>query len=162
MKYLFLAPLAFLIACFSRTPENTGLEGKSLPEFSLLLSDSTTYLNTKSIPTGRPSVFFFFSPHCPYCKSQMAGIVKDIENLKGLDIYAITSFSYGEMKAFEKGFALDQYPNIRIGRDTAAFFAQYLDVKGVPYTALYNKEKRLSRAFSGQVSTSLLKELIAE
>ncbi len=45
---------------------------------------------------------------------------------------------------------------------TAGFFGKYLDVKGIPFLALYDKNKRLARAFSGPTSTKLIKSILAD
>ncbi len=47
MKYTFFIVSLLLVSCFGKTPEKTGMEGKILPEFSLLMPDSTTWINTK-------------------------------------------------------------------------------------------------------------------
>jgi thiol-disulfide isomerase/thioredoxin len=138
------------------------MEGKTLPEFSLQMPDSTTWINTKDIKTGKPVVFFLFSPYCPHCKSQITKIVDDIELLKDISIYMITPLPLREMKQFYSTYKLSQYPNIQVGRDTADFFGQYMNVKGIPFLALYDKNKRLARAFSGTTSTHLIKAIIAD
>lgn len=162
MKYTFLIWAFLLASCFGKTPEKTGMEGKTLPEFSLLMTDSVTWINTKDIKSGKPSVFFLFSPYCPYCKSQLSKIIDDMESLKNFPIYMITPISVGEMKEFYDAYKLNQYPNVKMGRDTAGFFGQYLNVKGIPFLALYDKNKRLVRAFSGPTSTQLIKSILAD
>lgn len=162
MKYVIVIICIFFVACFGKQPEKTGMEGKRLPEFSLLLVDSTTWINTKDIPPGKPSVFFLFSPECPYCKSQMSKIINDIESLNGLSIYAITPWPIKDAKQFYNTYDLSKYPNIKVGRDTAGFFGKYLDVKGIPFMALYDKNKRLARAFSGVTNTNLMKAIIED
>lgn len=162
MKYILGIITVFFVSCFGKTPEKTGMEGKILPEFSLQMPDSTTWINTKDIRTGQPAVFFLFSAHCPYCKSQLSKIVDDIESLKELPIYMITQESFNEMSQFYKANQLSKYSNIKVGRDTAAFFGQYMNVKGIPFLALYDKNKRLARAFSGPTNPNLIKAILAD
>ena len=67
MKYLSLTIIiAIFSGCYSTEPEKTGLEGKIMPSFKLLLEDSITYVDTKNIPIGKPVVLFYYGPHCPY------------------------------------------------------------------------------------------------
>lgn len=162
MKYLFAFAGFLLISCFGKSPEKTGMEGKSLPDFSLQMPDSTTWIHTKDIKTGQPAVFFLFSVHCPYCKSQLTKITDNATSLKDLPIYMVTSESYVEMKQFYEANKLSQYPNIKVGRDTSAFLGEYLNVKGIPFLALYDKNKRLARAFSGPTNPNLVKAILSE
>lgn len=162
MKYLFAFTALLFVSCFGTAPVNTGMEGKPLPEFSLLMPDSSTWINTKDIKPGKPAVLFLFSVHCPYCKSQLLKIEDDIESLKELPIYMITPESFEEMKGFYDTYKLSQYPNIKMGRDTANLFGQYMNVKGVPFLALYDRNKRLAKAFSGVTNTHLIKAILAE
>lgn len=162
MKCIIAFAVLLLVSCFSKKPDNTGMEGKTLPEFSLQMPDSTTWINTKDISTGQPAVFFIFSAHCPYCKSQLSKIVDNMESLKKLPIYMVTQESFPEMKTFYDINQLNKYPNIKVGRDTAGFFGDYMNVKGIPFLALYDKNKRLVRAFSGPTSTQLIKAILAD
>lgn len=162
MKLLtFLLLAAFLVGCQKRSnkPITTGLEGKSIPELSLLLTDSITYINTGNIPEGRPVVLFYFSPQCPYCRAQVADIIEDIDVLKDIRFFMVTGFPVSEMKRFFKEYQLEKYPNITIGRDSTEYLAHYFKVPGVPYMAIYGKDKRLRNAFAGLMPGRQIKEV---
>ena len=163
MKYisLFLL-LSALVGCFAKDPLKTGLEGNPLPSFNLLLADSITHFNTSKIPTGRPIVLFYFGPHCPYSRAQMDNIVKDMAILKDIRFYIFTSYSFGEMKSFYNHYQLKKYLNITTGVDTENFFGNYFEARGVPYLAIYNKDKRLNKAFIGKMYGSQIKEVAEE
>lgn len=159
MKAIAIFPISILlIACFGTKPDKNKLEGTSLPAFSLLLPDSTTWFNTANIPTGKPSVLFQYSPHCPYCKKQMKDIIKKIDQLKDINFYLITLFPFQDMKAWHEEFQLTKYPNIITGQDTAGFASEYFEAAGVPHTAIYDKNKKFSKSFTGQISP---KEILA-
>jgi thiol-disulfide isomerase/thioredoxin len=162
MKYILFITALFLVSCFGKKPEKTGMEGKTLPDFSLQLADSTSWINTKDIPAGQSVAFFFFTPHCPYCKSQMSKIIEDIDALKNLPIFMITPSPFIEMKQFYNKYELSKYPNIKVARDTSNFFGQYLNVKGIPFWALYNKNRQLTRAFEGVTNSNLIRAITAE
>jgi uncharacterized SAM-dependent methyltransferase len=55
------------------------------------------------------------------------------------------------MKVFCKKYNLDKFANIAVGYDYNYFFAQEFKVKGFPYTAIYNKDKRLIHAYLGKM-----------
>ncbi len=161
MKYLSLTIIiAIFSGCYSTEPEKTGLEGKIMPSFKLLLEDSITYVDTKNIPIGKPVVLFYYGPHCPYSRSQMDEIVEEIRTLKNIHFYVFTSAPFSEMKKFNRYYKLNQYANITTGFDGIHFFSDYFKVTGVPYLALYDKNKKLKKAFEGKIySKQILKAL---
>ena len=159
IKYTTLISLVSLASCFGKTPEKTSKEGKSLPSFNLLLADSTTYFNTKNIPNGQPVVLFCFSPECPYCRVQMEEIIETTSSLKDIRFYIFTAWPFSEMKGFYTRYQLYKYPNIVVGVDYTNFFVGYFKAQGVPYMAIYGKDKRLNNAFIGNIHSKQLKEV---
>lgn len=160
--YIALLLLVSLYGCFDKEAIKTGLEGKPLPSFSLLLPDSVTYLNTNSIPSGRPIALFYYGPYCPYSRAQMEIIINNMSVLKDIQFYVFTSYPFHDMKKFSDDYHLNKYPNITAGRDDKRFFSEYFQVPGVPYLAVYDKNKRLKRAFIGQVYSKQIKSSIGE
>lgn len=152
MKRLILfIVITSLAACFGRKPEKTGLEGKSMPSFNLLLADSNTRFNTGSIPSGEPVVLFYFGPHCPYSRSQMEEIIEEMSILKNIHFYIFTITPFSEMKDFYNHYQLYKFKNITVGIDSAIFFKSYFEAPGVPYMAIYGKEKKLNKVFMGKI-----------
>lgn len=159
-KSIILFCVTVLLACNARRPAiKTGFEGKPLPAFDLLLNDSTTVMNTGSIPAGKPIVLIYFSPRCPFCRAQMDGIVKDIAELKDIRFYIFTTWPFREMKDFYKHYRLDKYPNISVGVDYNNFFSDRFKITGVPYMAIYRKDKKLNEAFMGNINSQQIKEV---
>lgn len=150
--------LVWICGCVERNPVKTGMEGKPLPSFNLLLPDSTTYFNTAEIRGGTPIVLYYFSPRCPYCHAQMEDIVDNISTLKDIKFYVITSWPFSEMNNFYKHYQLRQYPNITVGYDYTYFFEKFFKITGVPYTAIYAKDKKLREAFIGKISARLIRK----
>jgi thiol-disulfide isomerase/thioredoxin len=153
--------VAVLSGCFGAPPEKNNLEGKSLPAFSLILADSTI-IKTESIPTGKPLVFFFFSPYCPHCRAQTKEITEDMDRLKGIQFYFVSSFSMPDLLAYYKEYDLKKYPNIVMGVDSGNIGADYFEIAGVPYTAIYGKDKKFNKSFMGKVYSSQLKRVAEE
>jgi thiol-disulfide isomerase/thioredoxin len=145
-----------LSGCFGKEPQKTGKEGKSLPDFSILLTDSTTWLHSREIPADKPFAFFIFSPYCPYCKAQTKKIIEDKELLSDIHFYFISDFSLSEVKNYVKEFQLDKQPNITVGLDSAQSINDYFEVPAYPFMAIYGKNKKLNEAFIGQTYSSLL------
>jgi thiol-disulfide isomerase/thioredoxin len=159
-NYLTLPVFAILVmGCFSREPEKTGYEGKSMPTFKLLLADSLTYLSTGNIPVGKPAVLFYFGPDCPYSRAQMEEIIDNIDELKNVRFYIFTTWEFPEMKKFYNHYRLFKYSNITMGVDYLNFFKYYFKTKGVPYLAIYNNQKILQAAFVGKVPSRQIRSI---
>jgi thiol-disulfide isomerase/thioredoxin len=159
MKTVFIACMVLILSgCYGTVPEKTGMEGKPIPSFKMLLPDSLTYFDTEKIPAGQPFVVFLFGAHCPYSRAQMEEIIEENEKLKGLQFYVLTYTSFADMKQFYNDFHLSSYKNITAGVDTSQKFINAYEIDAVPYIAIYGKDKRLKEAYRGKVfSKQLLK-----
>jgi thiol-disulfide isomerase/thioredoxin len=163
MKYLVLFMLLTSVyGCDRRKPLETGLEGKPLPAFEILLNDSITHINTGKAPVGKPVVLFYFNPNCPYCQAEMTDIVGHIGSLKDIRFYIFTCAPFRVMKGFYTYFGLAKYPNISVGIDDNHFFEKKFSPYGVPYTAIYDKDKRLVHAYLGKMRSSQIKDIAAD
>jgi len=160
---LFLLLGWTLTTAFLAPPNaKTGMEGRLLPSFGLLLADSLTHLNTKDIPDGGPFIVIGFSPSCIHCQAETRDIIDHIEKLKGTRIYFLTAYPFKEMKTFYHYFKLDKYPNLIMGRDTGDVFLTYFKAKSVPYTTIFDSKKRLKEVISGQTNADRLIKAIGE
>lgn len=140
----------------------TGMEGRLLPAFDLLLPDSTTHFNTADIPAGRPFIVIGFSPFCTHCQAETRNIIKNMQLVKNIPIYYVTGDPFGQMNLFYKVFKLSQYPNIVMGWDEKFYFLRYFKAKGIPYTAIFDSKKRLKQVFQGEAKADTLARLAAE
>jgi hypothetical protein len=160
MKYLAIFLIYLLFGCQGNKPEKTGMEGKPLPSFALLLADSTTIFNTANIPISTNTVFVIFGPQCPYSQSQIEEITTNIDNLKDIQFYFFTPYPFSQMKRFYEENNLRQYSNIIVGYDTSNYYSPYIGARGVPYITIYDKNKLLNKAFVGKVSAAQIKEIV--
>jgi thiol-disulfide isomerase/thioredoxin len=151
-----------LAGCFGAEPQKTGKEGKPMPEFSLLLTDSITKMNTLDIPVGKPTVLIYYSPYCPYCKAQTKTIIENIDKLKDIQFYFISNFPLPEQKSFIKEYQLEKYPNIISSMDNANIVRDYFEITGIPYLAIYGKNKKLNKTFVGKIYSSQLQKVAEE
>lgn len=148
--------------CYGAEPHETGKEGKQLPAFSLLLTDSTTWLKTTQLSKGKPMVLFYFSPFCPYCKAQTEEIIEDMDKLKDIQFIFVSKFPMPDIKTYQKKYHLTKYPNIITALDTSSFVSDYFEIPGVPYLAIYNKNKKLSKTYLGKTYSSQIKKASEE
>lgn len=149
-----------LLGCFGHQPTmTTGLEGKPLPTFNLLLTDSMTKIKTDNIPTGSPIVLFYFSPYCPYCKAQTETMINNMKSMQNIRFYFLSSFPLPLIRQYAEYYKLDKFSNIIVGQDYENYFGIYFKVPGVPYMAIYGKDKLLIQSLVGNVGYNLVKDI---
>ena len=130
-----------------------------LPDFNILLIDSSTILNTSKIPRGKPIVLMFFSPDCEHCQAETETLLKNMDLLKNVRVYMATIDPFDRLKVFNEYYKLYNYPNITLGRDYKFFMPIHYKINDAPYIAIYNKKKQLDTIFSGETK---LNEIIEE
>jgi len=126
----------------------------------MILKDSITHFNTSQIPLGQSFIVLCFSPYCPYCRAEIDDIIKNINKFKSTKVYLITSFPISDMILFYEDYHLSKYKNILIAQDYKNAFLQYYNIKGIPYTAVYNEQKKLKSALLGKSDATEIKEII--
>lgn len=159
ISFLFIACLA---GCFGSAPHKSGKENKPLPNFSMLLTDSTTWFHSYEIPNDKPFVLLYFSPFCPYCRAQTKNIIENMNSLKDVHFYYVTNFPASNVRDFIKEFDLLKFPNITVSLDSSSFIRDYYEISAVPYLAIYGKDKKLNKTFIGKMYASQIKEVSQE
>jgi len=147
----------FLNACKEKPhkPFMTGLESKSMVDFTILLPDSSTYFNTRSLQRGKKTVIFCYSPTCPYCRAQMRGMLNNIQQYKDVQLVVITGADFESMKGFNNYFGLEGFNNIITGIDTGNVMVKTYQAYDVPFTAFFDNDKRLIAAYSGRITNKI-------
>jgi thiol-disulfide isomerase/thioredoxin len=148
-----------LLSCYNNQAKPSPHDGKILPVFNLLLIDSTTYFNTNNISTETPTVFLFFNPDCPYSRAQITEITKNMSKLKHIKFYLLTSMPFAKLKDIYEHYKLSKFSNITCGYDYTSFFCEYFKVPGVPYMAIYGKNKKLKKAFAGKINPQFINDI---
>lgn len=159
MKLLYVSLVMIALSgCSKKERTSSGqLVGTKMPNFSLLLGDSTTYLSTQNIPDGKPVVFFYYQTWCPHCREQLDKFIKNIDRLKDIQIYMLTTSPYSDIKAFSKEYQLEKYPNITMSMDYTRFFSDSFNVKEIPFIAIYNDKKKLQHTCNTIYARELLR-----
>jgi hypothetical protein len=98
-----------------------------------------------------------FSPECPYCRAEMTSILKDSTNLKGIRFYFFTSWPFKEYKHFYDGNRMNRFPYVVTAQDYQNFFYSHFKGAGIPYTAIYDKNRNLKSAFIGRMTADQIK-----
>lgn len=131
-RYLgFLLTGILLTSCRTR---------ESIPDITLLMPDSASYVNIAKIPKGKTILLMYYHPYCQACRAEWQGIAENINLLKDIQICLITDQPFADMLAFYKNYELKQYDNVMVGRDTGYKFNKLYKPKGVPYNVFFDKK----------------------
>ena len=152
--------LIVVIAATSRQITKTGFEGRVIPSIDWLLKDSSTHLTSNNIPYGKPFIVMAFSPYCPHCQAEIRDIITNIESFKKTPIYLITFFPISDLRQFFTQFQLSRYPNITVAEDSKNEFLSFFNYHIIPFTAIYDAQKRLARGIQGRAEIDQVKKFI--
>jgi Redoxin. len=144
-KIQFILIYLILCACDKRP---------AMPGFDVLLKDSSTVLNTRQIPKGKPILLFYFSPDCEHCQTETTDLLLNIDSLKNVRMYFFTSDDFSRLKVYDKHYKIYNHPNIVLGRDYRNALANHFNILSPPFSALYNKNKKLVAVFAGETKVS--------
>ncbi|AXY74754.1 hypothetical protein D3H65_12510 [Paraflavitalea soli] len=162
MKYTFIILILLIASCQSEDKQldTTVPAGMDIPAFNAQLADSTTWITAKDIPQGQATALVYFGPYCPYSKHQVKEILDNVEDLKNIRVYLITPFPYQAMHQFYDFHKLSQYKNIITASDTANTIGTSLNIVGFPYTAIYNSNGKLVKAYYGSIKIQKIKDAL--
>lgn len=141
MKKLFklLIPVIFFAGFLYSVPAAS----QSLPAFKMKLTNGKIY-SSSDISNQKPLVLIYFAPDCEHCQVLIKQLLNKINVFKNAEIVLVTFESIESVAQFKKDYKLDKYPNIIVGvEEPAFFFRTYYDLQHTPFTALFNKSKKL-------------------
>lgn len=134
----------------------------SLPAFKTYLYDSSVLISSQDIPKGNPIILIYFSPTCENCQFEIRSITSHREIFNSSTILLITNESFDELKRFVKTNNIDSFANIIATKDFEYTFYAHFKPEKIPFIAVYNKNKQLTRIFDQQTDVTLLKRTIEE
>lgn len=150
MRHIIL--LSFILIpffCLSQEEDAPFLKNPTIPNFSILREDSTSWFSSRELKKGNAVIIMLFSPECGHCKEQTEILVKHMDKLKNTEIVMTTFQSISKMKEFCNQYNLEKYPNIHMGRDVNYFLGTYYRIKYSPFLAIYDKDRNLARVYEG-------------
>ena len=150
-KYILITAIFFAnTLSYAQDDAPDYLRHPFLPVFTLLKVDSTSFTQA-NIEKNKKVLIMLFSPDCGYCKIQTDSIIAGIDKLKDIEIIMVTFEPMSAITTFSKQYKLEQFPNIKLGRDTRYFFTPFYEATGVPFLALYDENRKLVTTFSTSV-----------
>lgn len=145
MKKFSLLLLVFLI-CLGLS-YSIPAASQTLPAFKMKLTNGEIF-TTSDVSTTKPLVLIYFAPDCEHCQVLIKQLLNKISVFKHAQILMVTFESLEAVTAFKKDYQLDKYPNIIVGMELPVFFFRtYYNLQHTPFTALFNKNKKLIASY---------------
>ena len=110
-----------------------------IPEFSILLADSTHFTN-KNIQKGRPTVIVYFSPECSHCQADAKNLMEKLDSLKDINFVWSSSHEADKLAAFAIKYNMDKQTNMVFGKDEKWAIPSFFKITFTPYFAVYDKD----------------------
>jgi hypothetical protein len=152
VRIFFIYLLSVTVSCHlsaqNTAPKAPYLLNRTIPSFTLLNVDSSTYLTNKNLTRNKKTLIVYFSPDCDHCQHQTDSILLKINRFKNIQILMATYQPLHELKAFNQRYALSRY-NIKFGRDVNFFFPPHYKIVNLPFLILYNEKGNLITTFEG-------------
>ncbi len=143
MKYLLLV-LFGLICVISNAQTDAQ---KKIPPFKILLSNGT-YFTPEKLDKKKPVVLIYFSPDCEHCRTLLSSFFKNVSAFKQAEVVMITFKGIDEVNRFVLDYAINNYPNIKVGTEGNTFFIRYFyKLTNTPFVALFRGSGELEYAY---------------
>jgi peroxiredoxin len=156
---LFLVLTIFLFAIIKKKKEKNDSR-ENLPEF-ILPNIYNGIVNSLCIE-DKPSLFVFFDPGCDMCVDEINQIYCHLDSFKDSQIFLITDVSSEILRQFlkEKHFTPIKNTHFLIDQKHELIFK--MDVRIIPSSYIYNKNRVLIKSFKGPVKADLLIKYLSE
>ena len=105
----------------------------------LILNDLKSTQANLSIQTGKPTILFFWTTWCPYCRTELRQLNKLHSQMgkEGITVFAVNVGEAGyKVEKFLKDYAL----NLRVLLDKDGQAAEKYEIRGVPTYIFINKD----------------------
>jgi len=133
-----------------------------IPEFSMVMPDTTQVFHSKDIPYGRNTMIIYFDPACRDCQEETEFILANMQKFAHADIYMVTRHTHKDLMVFYNHLRLDTCKNLKIGIDKTGSIPSVYKENVTPLTMIYNKEKMLTAFFRGKAKPESLTKAITE
>lgn len=133
-----------------------------IPAFRILQTDSTTWFTKEELPKSDYTIVVYFSPDCGHCQYEAKEFVKNMDSLKNTFMVWVSYKSISEIREFYHYYGLDQFSNLRMGRDPMYAVPSFYQVKFTPFIAVYNKRGMFVKAYESGVEMAELNALLKQ
>jgi thiol-disulfide isomerase/thioredoxin len=122
-----------------------------------MLQVNGAFYTAADLPRNKPVVIIYFAPDCDHCQVLMNELFKKMAGFKHTQLVMVTYVRLSEVAAFEKQYQTARYPNIKVGTEGNTFLLrQYYHLVNTPYTAVYDRNRKLVCAYATQTPVDAL------
>ena len=135
------------------TPVEPAAPSPYIPEFTFYKVKSGISFTKADISTGKNSVFLLFDPSCGHCQQEAAGLAKNFDKIKDINIYFVSMNDPALMVKFFPTFApaLEGKENVELLYDKDQNFIQKFHVpKQFPANYVYGADGQLKTYWDGE------------
>jgi len=123
-----------------------------LPVFSLQQMDNSV-LHSAQLPVYDHTTIIYFSPDCDHCRTVAKDIAGHNDSFKNMFFLWVSFSPVADIKKFGQLYGLNNMPNMRLVRDADFFLLSFYEVKNTPFTAVYDKNRKLEATFPASGKT---------
>lgn len=131
-----------------------------MPAFRIVLTDGKTF-GYKDLQPNKPIMLIYFAPECDHCKEFTHQLTSVMDNFKNTQIIMVSYFPLPKLQQFYKEFKLERFKNVKLGTEGNAFVVPaYFKIETFPFTALFNKDKKVTAIFRQPPAMAVLYESV--
>ena len=104
-------------------------------------------------------LMFFYSPGCMFCEHEIKELQRNNRQIEG-NVLFISSAPLDSIYAYTNRYRLDTIPHYHIIFDENHRLYRQFYIDNVPSTLIYGKDRRLIKAFRGEVNAKKIIETI--
>lgn len=131
---------------------------EQLPNFSF--KDVQGNIYTQENVNNTPLVFVYFHSECVYCQSEATKIKENIEAFNNVQLVFVSYEDTEVIEEFAKIYGLYNQKSVIFLEDTKMQFSTIFNVQTIPYTIVYNAEKKFVKQFKGAVKIDKIIEAL--
>lgn len=145
----FIILLSFAISFQLNTKAQVKLN-EALPDFKLLLLDSTSTFSCADLKPNTYTFIIHFSPECEHCEKEISSLLANYTKFKNSQFILSAYFRPSVIKEFCKKHQLDSYPNIIVASETDRSLSKIFAINYIPYVAVFDQQQHLIKTFEGE------------
>lgn len=119
------------------------LKHKGMPNFSMLLHDSSAIISHQQLKEKPLLALIYFIPTCEHCQDKAKQLVEKMDSLQNIYFVWVgpKHSSLEEVHEFATKYKLDNIANVKIGREIQYFLPTFYRMQTTPYTAIYKNNE---------------------
>lgn len=149
MKKIVLFLLVITTHLYSKSQNTPPVQTPDIPEFHLLLMDSTVF-SCSDLKSDTYTFIIHFSPDCEHCQKEINALLSNYFRFKDCQFILASPLSLPYIKEFSDKHQLNAYPNIITAFEPDWIFSKIFKIKYIPFVAIFDKQQQLLKTYTGE------------